>query len=119
MTNTRTKLKAVIGLLAVAVSASACAGTHPSNINRTSFVQMNDGRVSDLKFNAIKRRCANLGDRQFGSHVAGNMNFTLGNTGPAAFGQALGNLMNFAIASEKQSGTFEECMARHGFYPKG
>ena len=114
-----TKIKAIIGLLVVALSASACASTNPSNVTRANFVKMDNGRVSDVKFNAIKRRCANIGQRQFGSHVAGNMQFDLNATGAAGFGMALGNLMNLAIASEKQSGTFDECMAKHGFYPRG
>lgn len=113
------KLKALAALTVVAIGASACASHQPSNLTRANFVKMDGGRVSDVKFNAIKQRCASLGDRQFGSHVVGNMDFTLGNTGAAAVGQALGNVMNLFAAGAKQSGTFDECMAQHGFYPRG
>ena len=118
-TATRTRIKAFAGLMIVALGASACASNQPSNLTRANFVKMNQGRVSDVKFDAIKRRCATLGDRQFSSHAMGNMDFTLGNTGQAAMGQALGNLMSIFTASAKQSSTFDECMARHGFYQRG
>jgi len=115
-----TKLKAIMGLLVVTLGVNACASMPtPSNVTRDKFVKMNQGRVSDVKFGAIKTRCANMGSRQSISHLLGNVNFSFGATGTASLAQGLGNLFTIFTATQKEKGTFDECMAQHGFYPRG